>query len=520
MALQKHICMIAAENDIIPGGKVGGIGDVIRDIPRSLADENTRVSVLMPAYGAFHELPDATPIGALTTLYRGVSERIELYEVFAGLHNNVQYLVLHNPQFEACGKAQIYCDDDPTQPFATDANKFALFSVAALSAISSGNLEPVDVLHAHDWHAALTLALIHFDPAFAALQNIRTVFSIHNLALQGIRPFSGHISSLQAWYPHLHYDPAVLADPRWPHCVNPVAGAIRLANKVHTVSPTYASEILRPNKPETGFHGGEGLESILQQAQQQDRLVGIINGVHYSQETAVRHGWQKFTDELSNELLRLMARSDQLRSIDYLAHQRILQLSVQSRPAHLLTSVGRLTDQKMALLLQTNDDQQTPLDRLLVSLADRGVLILLGSGDAELEKQCVQIASRHNNLLFINQYSMKLSELLFANGDLFLMPSSFEPCGISQMLAMRDGQPCLAHAVGGLRDTIEDDIDGFLFQGASMRAQAESLLSRLDEVIKMRENKPAAFKRIADKARTKKFDWRASASRYQLELYS
>jgi len=520
MAPSQHICMLAAENDVIPGAKVGGIGDVVRDIPRALADENTKVTVIIPAYGAFHELPDAVSVGICTTLFRGQTQRIEVFELAPGRDNNVRYLVLHHPLFAVGGKGVVYCDDDADQPFATDANKFALFNVAALNAIISELIEPVTVLHLHDWHAALALALVHFDDSFQSLRGIRTVFSIHNLALQGIRPFAGDTSSMQAWYPHLHYNPVSLADPRWPHCVNPVAGAIRLADKVHTVSPTYAQEILQPNNTENGFHGGEGLENELQQAAQEKRLIGIINGIDYPKKSLQKLGWPSFTRQLGDEILRLIGKQGTLRSIDYLAHQRVLQQMQQKRPAHVLTSVGRLTDQKMALLLQTLPDGRVPLDVLMSSLSDRALFILLGSGDTALEAQCQEIASNHPHLLFINQYSPKLSSLLFSNGDLFLMPSSFEPCGISQMLAMRDGQPCLAHSVGGLRDTILDNNDGFLFSGASMHEQAVALLARTEQVLQMREKKPQQFTRIADKASNKRFDWQDSAARYHSELYS
>lgn len=512
--------MFAAENDVIPGAKVGGIGDVVRDIPRALANEQTRVTVVIPAYGSFHEIPGAVQTGTFTTGFRGTPQRVELYELFADRDVNVRYLVLHHPLFGAGGKGRVYCDDDDNQPFATDANKFALFSASALSAITSGNIEPVDVLHLHDWHSALALALIRFDNAYESLRSVRTVFSIHNLALQGIRPFAQNTSSLQAWFPHLHYEAGYLADPRWSHCINPLASAIRLADKVHTVSPTYAREILLPNDPARGFHGGEGLEADLQQAAAQNRLVGIINGIDYPRSSTNGLSWPKFTHQLGDELLNLIARQSDLRAVDYVAHQRVLAEARKKRPAHLLTSVGRLTDQKMALLLQPAANGVTALERILDTLSGRGLFLLLGSGDVALEEQCRKIASRYSQLLFINQYSMKLANLLFSNGDLFLMPSSFEPCGISQMLAMKEGQPCLAHAVGGLRDTIEDNQDGFLFEADSITAQADALVARVEQVLLMRQKKPDGFTRIAATARKKKFNWSTSASRYHSELYS
>jgi len=515
-----HVCMLAAENDVIPGGKVGGIGDVVRDIPRALAAVDARVTVVIPAYGAFHLSPDARLVGACTTLFRGKAERIEVYELYTDVDPGVRYLVLHNPLFGACGAGRVYCDDEASQPFATDASKFALFCVAGLSVIREGLLGKVDVLHLHDWHTGLATALIKFDPAFESLKPLRCVFTIHNIALQGIRPFAGQSSSLQAWFPHLHYNPADLSDPRWPHCANPMAAAIRMADVVHTVSPTYAQEIVQANDPQRGFHGGEGLEQDLHKAAEQKRLVGIINGIDYTRATSDKLSWPQFVQQTADELLNVIARKPELRSIDYLAHQRLLRWQNLTRPKHILTGVGRLTEQKMALLLLEMDNGKIPLDILMHSLHGRGMLILLGTGDVELEKQCRLIASRHTHLLFINHYSDRLAELLFSNGDLFLMPSSFEPCGISQMLSMREGQPCLAHAVGGLRDTIADNSDGFLFAGNSISLQSAALLSRFEEILAMREQRPDTYDDIATTARQQRFEWRSSAERYLAELYA
>lgn len=347
--------------------------------------------------------------------------------------------------------------------------------------------------------------------------------------MQGIRPFANNASSLQAWYPHLHYNPADLADPRWPHCVNPLATAIRIADKVHTVSPTYANEIVQPNDPARGFHGGEGLEEDLQIARSQGRLIGIINGIDYPQSTANTgkksatapvKSWPNFMQATADEMLRLIARKDTLRTMDYVAHQRLLRWQALTRPTHVVTGVGRLTDQKMALLLRPAANGITPLDTMLTSLQGRGMLLLLGSGDPALEAQCQNIAGKHPHFLFLNQYSQRLSDLLFDNGDLFLMPSSFEPCGISQMLAMRSGQPCFAHAVGGLRDTINDNVDGFLFSGDSLEGQTSALLTRFEDVLTLRERKPDTYKKIAAAARKQRFEWHDSAARYLSELYS
>ncbi len=517
--------MLAAENASIPGAKVGGIGDVVRDIPKALVEQSddlrdVQISVLIPAYGTLHELDGASRIGVCTTSFRAKAERIELYELYAGHRPGVRHLLLHHPLFGAAGPGQVYCNDDADQPFATDASKFALFSRAAISAINEQLLGQVDVLHLHDWHTALAPALIRFDSDFTDLQSLPCVFSIHNLALQGIRPLAGDPSSLESWFPHLNYDPGLLCDPRWPHCINPMAAGIRLADKVHTVSENYAREILDANDDIRGFHGGEGLEADLNSAADQGRLKGIINGIYYYNKLEVKLDWRAFLEKIAADLLSVIAQTPELTALDYLAHQRLLQWQQKKRPPHLLTSVGRLTDQKVKLLLHPIDSGKSAIEQILDSLSRRGLFILLGSGDARLERQCSALAAVHPHFIFINQYSDTLSQQLFAQGDLFVMPSSFEPCGISQMLAMQHGQPCLAHAVGGLVDTIEDGVDGFLFSADTVDNQARALVSRCNDVLALRENNPRNFAAVCDRASKKRFEWNSSATRYLQELYT
>ena len=536
-----HVCMIAAENDLVPGGKVGGIGDVIRGLPPALALEGVEVSVLLPSYGILHERSGGRVLRAFSTPFGGNLERIELYELDELSRPGVRQYVLHHPAFEVGGRGVVYCNDPPDRPFARDATKFALFSAAALAAVAGGHVGAVDVLHLHDWHAAFAAILLEFDPEFAALRSLRTVYAIHNLALQGIRPFGGDPSSLESWFPRLGYDPAALSDPRWDDCVNPAAAAIRLCDAVHTVSPTYAREILRPNAPERGFHGGEGLERDLAAVHRDRRLVGIVNGIAESggEVSATQIDDERQTARetlaaaLGDALLATLGDADELTAADYLAHQTLLRWTKEAPPAHILTSVGRLTEQKVALLLHRlpgdGDEaraegrergERLVLDILLERLAGRGVLVLLGTGDAGLERACQRLAARHPNFCFIRRFSASLSTLLFAHGDLFLMPSSFEPCGITQMYAMRAGQPPLVHAVGGLADTVEDGVDGFAFTGDSIDAQARALLARVDDALALREGDRTAWNDIVDAARARRFPWRESAKRYIDELYS
>ena len=554
----RRVCLIAAENDALPGAKVGGIGDVLRDVPRALAEAGAAVTVLMPSYGTLHASPGATRRAVWTTRFRGLPARVEAWSVAvaagarAGVPGpagapgpdrpvaragEVDTLVLHHPDFAACGAGRVYCDDPPGRPFATDASKFALFCAAALDGLLAGIAGDVDVLHLHDWHAGVAAALREFDPAYAPLREARLVFSVHNLALQGVRPFAHDASALESWFPHLDYELDALVDPRWSDCVNPVAAGIRLADRVHTVSPTYAAEILRPNDPARGFHGGEGLEADLGRAAGSGRLVGILNGIDYPAGDAARptddpdpdpdanpdRAWRRLAAALADDLLTGLAGDPvgaPLRAVDYVAHRRLVDAAGGPRPRHLVTSVGRLVEQKVAILLEPLEDGRPALAHLLERHADDALVVLVGSGDPALETACAGLAARHPNLVFVARYAARLADRLFEAGDLFLMPSSFEPCGISQLLAMRAGQPCLVHAVGGLVDTVVDDVDGFVFDGDSRPAQARNLLRRLDAAIRLRADSPEAWAMIRETARARRFDWGSAARRYLDELYA
>ena len=208
-------------------------------------------------------------------------------------------------------------------------------------------------------------------------------------------------------------------------------------------------------------------------------------------------------------------------AVHYLAHQRTLQwLENDSTPKHIVTSVGRLTDQKMAIALHVMDDGRTALEHMLERLAeDEGVFIFLGSGDADLEARCQAISAANSNCLFLNRYDTNIADALFEFGDVFFMPSSFEPCGISQMVAMRNGQPCLVHAVGGLKDTVVDDVDGFQFIGTSPDEQALNCVSRFDDAITLHADNTVRWQEISKAASERRFTWAASAEQYREFLY-
>ena len=507
------ICMIAAENGAIPGAKVGGLGDVIRDIPRALAALGHEVEVIMPAYGRFAAESGAAPEASIRADFCGQSCELAVARLEYG---GLRCWLLDHPLFAQAGR--IYCNDPPGRPFATDASKFALFCAGAGALLCSGRLGEPDVIHLHDWHTALVALLARCDPAFHPIADTRLVFSIHNLAMQGIRPFADDESSLETWFPELEYDREAIIDPRYGDCFNPLRCAINLCDRVHTVSPTYAREIRRASRFEAGFHGGEGLEGDLGRAHRQRRLSGILNGCDYSADAPTPPTVEQFIDEANGQLLAWMAADAQVDNSHLTALETLLRWRRQP-PRHWLTAISRLTPQKVALFQVQMENGASCLENLLSELPPDHALVLLGSGDAEIEDFLTEAAAAHENFLFLKGYSESLSESMYGLGELFLMPSSFEPCGIGQMLAMRAGQPCLAHRVGGLKDTIANNIDGFSFTGRDPAHQAAAFLRKLRQALKLKHRTPRQWQAIRKAAATRRFDWEDSAREYCELLY-
>jgi len=511
----RSVIFLASENGALPGGKVGGVGDVLRDLPTALAVNGWDVTVATPSYGSLHRLPEAKILTSIDVDFRGEIHTVGLWQVPSGSYG-VHNLVFEHRLFAEHGTGQIYVRDDDHRPFASDADRFAFFCAAAAQYVFAGERLP-DVVHLHDWHASLYILLTHFANRYRHLKDIRTVFTVHNLSYQGIRPLAGDASSLESWFPELNYDYDAIVDPRYDDCVNPMAAAIRLADCVSTVSPTYAEEICRASDRSRGFVGGEGLEADLQDARDQGRLAGVLNGCDYDESGTARPGWQHLRNLMRSQVEAWLQREPGSEA-HKLALQRLEQLP-NRRPHHVLTSVGRLVAQKAALLLYGIDDDTSALQRIAEHVSPNGVVLLLGSGDPFLEQRLLQQAHDIPNLVFLNGYSETLADPLYDSGDLFLMPSSFEPCGISQMLAMRAGQPCVVHGVGGLRDTVDDGVSGFVFDGDDPHAQAGDFVQTTLNAIQMRSSDPIRWHDICRNAATRRFDWESCARQTIEKLY-
>ena len=219
------------------------------------------------------------------------------------------------------------------------------------------------------------------------------------------------------------------------------------------------------------------------------------------------------------ELIGLWAsRSNLLASAHFIAHQSLARLSEQ-RPKMLLTSVGRITDQKVGLMRLPTSSGKPALHAALEVLDDKGMLLMVGTGDSECEQFLCEAMISHDNFIFLKGYSEEMANLFYQQGDLFFMPSSFEPCGISQMLAMRAGQPCLVHKVGGLSDTVKDNSTGFVFNGNTPTAQADALVATVQRALTQFQKKSGKWQSMRTAAAAARFEWSDSIDAYLDKLY-
>lgn len=507
-----NFLFVAAENDGIPDCKAGGMGDVVRDVPRQISDRGDKVHVVVPSYSRLHK--NGTLKTRLNFQLRGTTYTAELYEVVPKKEfKNIHHYVIHHPEIEAGGIAHIY-HDDPTEPFFTDAIKYFIFCTAVAEAIKKEVFGKLDVVHMHDWHSSLVLFLKQYHPSYETLKKIRFVYSIHNLAIQGIRPFEDNYSSLRNWFPEVPLDYKGLMDYRYQDCVNLMAVGIRLADAVHTVSPSYKEDVLKPSSPPE-FIGGEGLEEDLKTADNEGRLVGILNGSNYKNIRAAEKGF--IYRNTVKALFKWLQEESKKYKADFLAHtgEKVMDF-VTNRPEFIVSSVARLTEQKFYFFKRSPEAFVAILKKLEKV---NGIFMLLGTGAPDYEEVFRDLSYKHKNFVFTNGQSEDLIDSIYLESDLYFMPSLFEPCGISQMLAMRNGNPCLVHHTGGLKDTVSHLVTGFSFDGKTYDEKIKNMLACFDLALDVYTNDKPKWKKIQTNAKKMRFTWEKSVDEYYEKLY-
>jgi len=294
-----------------------------------------------------------------------------------------------------------------------------------------------------------------------------------------------------------------------------MAIGIRLADAVHTVSPSYKEDILLQSRPPE-FIGGESLEKDLLEADNQGRLYGILNGSNYQNiRTAERN--MLFRNAVKAIFGWLQEESKKYKA-DFLAHtgEKLLPYLTEE-PGFICSSVARLTEQKFFFF---KESPEALLEILKKLEKVNGIYMVLGTGAPEYEELFRQISREQKNFIFFNGQSEDVIDSIYLETDLYFMPSQFEPCGISQMLAMRNGNPCLVHHTGGLKDTVVHMETGFSFDGDTYDEKISNMLLCFDEALDVYQNKPEQWKSIQENARKMRFTWKKSVDEYYEKLYS
>ena len=466
------VCFIAAE--AAPFVKVGGLGDVIGSLPKALRQLGVDARVVLPLYSSI----DRERFGLKYKAYQFVDLgwRHSYCGIFETEVDGVPCYFIDNEQY--FNRDSIYGQID-------DGERFAFFSKAALEILPALDFKP-DVVNVNDWHTALSVIYLDVLKSREAefYKDMKSVLSIHNIEFQGrFNPYEmGNLFGLENKY----FDALIYNGD-----LNLLKGAIQLADRVNTVSETYAREILDP-------YFSYGLDKIL--TVEQGKLRGILNGIDvdkFNPKTdpiiPVNYDLETFEDKVQNKL----------------AFQKEMALEVNA-DIPLIGMVTRLTHQKgIDLILQASEE----------ILKTGAQLVILGTGDAHYESALRSLEHyRHDRVRSILLFSNEMSAKIYAASDLFLMPSKTEPCGLSQLISMRYGTVPVVHRVGGLRDTVIPftgvEGNGFTFESF----QSGDMMDAIYRAVTCFYQSPDEWNQIIKNNLQKDVSWEQSAKKY-LDLY-
>ncbi len=477
----KKMQIVFASAECAPFVKTGGLGDVAGSLPAALVRAGAEVIVMVPKYATIKDEYKAQ-MEHFSDFYVSLGWRNEYCGLEKLEHDGVTYMFIDNERYFA---------RDYPYGFFDDGERFAFFSKAITESLQHlpAGFE-CDILHCNDWQTALApVFLREFYQGLPLYDRVKTVFSIHNVAFQG--QFSDTVMEDILGVAHI---PAAASQLRCDACsINYMLGALRYADAITTVSPTYANEIQTPEF-------GEGLDGVLRERSY--ALQGILNGIDVA-------GFDPATDKRIAANYTVDDRSG--KAVCKAKLQEELGLEVRDdRP--LMVMVTRLTRQKgMDLVMYA-------LDRILAG----GVQVaVLGTGDRDYEDGLRYFQDKYPGTMAARiEFDPALSQRMYAAADMFLMPSKFEPCGLSQIIAMRYGTLPIVRETGGLKDTVipynefTGEGTGFSFSNFNGDEMGDAVFRAARLFWDNRE----AWDQLVTQAMSQDFSWTRSADKY-LDLY-
>ena len=475
----KKILMVSSE--AVPFVKTGGLADVAGSLPRYFNKDKYDVRIILPKYACMDQR-FLSGLQFVCHFYVNLNWRKQYAGIFKTEYKGVTYYFVDNEFY--------FAGNNPYNNIHEDIEKFAFFSKAVLMALPYIDFRP-DVIHCNDWQTGLVPVLLKTE----LRQNdfyagIKSVFSIHNMKFQGrwhvrdVMDITGLPASIFTSDKLESYGEA-----------NYLKGGCVYADAINTVSPSYAADITTPE-------GGEGLDGLL--SSRRDSLYGIVNGIDYDD-------FNPMTDEAMVEHFSVDTVTEGKK-----ANKRALQQSMglpEKEDAFLIGMVSRLTDQKgFDLVAYVMEEMLSTMNVQFV---------ILGTGEYRFEEMFHYFQSKYPDKIssYIG-YSENKAHQIYASCDAFLMPSLFEPCGLSQMMSMRYGTLPIVRETGGLKDTVEPYNEyenkgtGFSFTAYN----AHDMLHVIRYANYVFSNQKEQWNGIVKRAMEKDFSWDASARKYE-ELY-
>lgn len=457
--------VVFCTSEATPYAKTGGLADVCGSLPAALKDENVQVSIIMPFYGC------------IDSKSYGIKKLTQ--DVFFGQHAGVDAFFIKNEEYFS--RSELY--GDSKGDYNDNLQRFSFFNKRILKFFKEIQMKP-DIFHCHDWQASLIpvyLKSVYKQDAF--YQQTKVVLSIHNLAYQGV--FSADLFSLLGLPPELN-------DPRSMEFygkLNFLKSGIIFSDEVATVSPTYAKEITEKNT-------GCGLEGVIQKRLRP--VMGILNGIDQNLWNPQTDRWI-FSKYHAGKIQEKFPNKQNLQQ----------QLGLAEKPdTPVLGFVGRLSHQKGIELIAESMQRIAHLDFQMV---------FLGTGEEKYQTLLESLKKKYPEKIGLRfDFDEKMAHQIYAGSDFFLMPSVYEPCGLSQMISFRYGTIPLVYKTGGLADTVlafdpaTQQGDGFVFQSY----QPEAFVKTFEKAIKIYHKKDIFYKLISHVMHYD-FSWGTPAKEYK-----